>query len=138
MTRLIASSVRPLLHSTVCRAELQAGAAKLPLEASDVLRARTLTRQILREMPPGRMATPSGEAWEAAGVTAGILARTQGLAPGAHKSVLLDALVLLGAAERDAVVVTANVSDFDLLLRLHPYARVLLYRKVPASPARRA
>ena len=37
------------------------------------------------------------------------------------------------ALERKAVVLTANVGDFDLLLQLQPEAQVLLYRLIPSG-----
>ena len=51
----------------------------------------------------------------------------------AHLTLVLDAAILLTAVERGAVVITANVRDFDLLAQLEPDAGVLLYRPVPAS-----
>jgi hypothetical protein len=38
-----------------------------------------------------------------------------------------DALILLGAHEAGAVLVTRNVMDVDLLLRFRPESRVLVY-----------
>ncbi len=132
---LVRTPTRLLLHSTVCRAELAAGAAKLPPSDPRTPASRTRIMSILARMPIERLVQPSPAAWDEAGALAGTLARTQGLAKGAHLSLVLDAAVLLTALERGAVLLTANVRDFDLLLQLRPEARVLLYR--PVSPDRR-
>ena len=95
--------------------------------------SRARIASMLARMPGERLVQPSAAAWDKAGALAGTLARTQGLAKGAHLTLVLDAAVLLTALERDAVVLTANVRDSDLLLQLRPEARVLLYRPVPPS-----
>ena len=128
---LVRMPTRPLLHSTVCRAELTAGAAKLPLADPRTPASRARIASMLARMPGERLVQPSAGAWDEAGALAGTLARTQGLAKGAHLTLVLDAVVLLTALERDAVALTANVRDFDLLLQLRPKARALLYRPVP-------
>jgi len=128
---LVRLPTRPLLHSTVCRAELTAGSAKLPLADPRTPAPRARISSMLARMPGERLIQPSAAAWDEAGALAGTLARTQGLAKGAHLTLVFDAAVLLTALERDAVVLTANVRDFDLLLQLRPEARVLLYRPVP-------
>jgi len=128
---LVRAPTRPLLHSTVCRAELAAGAAKLPPADPRTPASRARIASMLARMPVERSVQPSPAAWDGAGALAGTLARTQGLAKGAHLALVLDAAVLLTALERGAVVLTANVRDFDLLLQLRPEARVLLYRPVP-------
>jgi hypothetical protein len=84
-------------------------------------------------MPAENLVQPSAVAWDAAGALAGTLARTQGLAKGAHLMLLLDAAILLSALERNAVVITANVGDFDLLGQLRPQAKLLFYRPVLAQ-----
>ncbi len=128
---LVRMPTRPLLHSTVCRAELAAGAAKLPPADPRTPASRARIASMLARMPPERLVQPSPAAWDGAGALTGTLARTQGLAKGAHLALVLDAAILLTALERDAVVLTANVHDFDLLLQLRPEARALLYRPVP-------
>jgi len=91
---------------------------------------------------------PSSRAWAEAGVIAGILARTQHLnrsrrelgeaeaccQRGKRRKLLNDALVFLSAIEVEAVLVSANVHDMDLLLRMKPEAQVLLYRPLEGRP----
>lgn len=133
VTILVRAPTRPLLHSTVCRAELAAGAAKLPPADPRTPASRARIAAMLARMPAERLVQPSPAAWDQAGMLAGTLARTQGLAKGAHLALLLDAAILLTALEQRAVVLTANVGDFDLLLQLRPTAQVLLYRLVPSG-----
>jgi len=128
---LVRMPTRRLLHSTVCRAELTAGSAKLPLTDPRTPASRARILSMLARMPGERLIQPSAAAWDEAGAMAGTLARTQGLAKGAHLTLVFDATVLLTALEQDATVLTANVRDFDLLLQLRPEARVLLYRAIP-------
>ena len=128
---LVRAPTRPLLHATVCRAELAAGAAKLLPADSRTPASRARIASVLARMPAGHLVQPSPAAWDGAGALAGTLARTQGLAKGAHLALVLDAAVLLTALEREAVVLTANLRDFDLLLQLRPEARALFYRPVP-------
>ncbi len=133
VTALIRAPTRPLLHSTVCRAELTAGAAKLPSADPRTPASRTRIASMLARIPAERLVQPSPKAWDEAGMLAGTPARTQGLAKGAHLALVLDVAVLLTALERSAVVLTANVGDFDLLLQLRPEAPVLLYRLVSSG-----
>ncbi len=130
---LVRTPLSRLLHSTVCRAELAAGAAKLPPADPRTPASRARVASMLSRMPPEHLIQPSASAWDQAGALAGILARRQGWAKGAHLKLLLDGAILMSALERDAVVLTANVRDFDLLLQLRPDAPVLLYRPVPTG-----
>lgn len=124
---LIRMLTRRLLHSTVCRAKLTAGSAKLPLTDPRTPTSRARILSMLGRMPSEGLVQSSAAAWDEAGT----LARTQGLAKGAHLTLLFDTSVFLTALERDATVLTANVRDFDVLLQLRPEARVLLYRAAP-------
>ncbi len=74
----------------------------------------------------------------------GILARTQlGLAhpkqglsaaeaccqEGRRRKLLNDALIFLTAGELDAILVSSNIADMDLLSRFRPDVRVLLFQQ---------
>jgi predicted nucleic acid-binding protein len=126
---LLTAPGRVLLHCVVCRAELQAGAAKLSPDDPRTADARVRIAAMLARMPEERIVAPSRAAWDIAGRLAGTLARTQGMAKGAHVRLLQDAAILLAAEERGAVTITANIADFDLLTQLRPGARVLFYRE---------
>jgi len=58
---------------------------------------------------------------------AGILARTQAIPKEDRRRFLNDTLLFLQAAEADAVMVSRNSRNIDLLLQLKPRAGVLLY-----------
>ena len=60
---------------------------------------------------------------------AGILARTQAIPKQDRRRFLNDTLLFLQAAEANAVMVSRNSRDIDLLLQLKPQAGVLLYDK---------
>lgn len=130
VAELVKSPARAVLHSTVCRAELMAGSAKLPLADPRTIGSRHRIKAVLDRMLPERVVQPPAAAWDEAGALAGTLARTQGLAKGAHLTLVLDAAILLTASAFRAVVLTANIRDFDLLLQLRPDTNVLLYRPV--------
>jgi hypothetical protein len=78
---------------------------------------------------PSRIITPSYQVWLEAAVMAGILARTQAIPRQDRRRFLNDTLLFLQAAEADAVMVSRNSRDIDLLLQLKPLAGVLLYDK---------
>ena len=82
---------------------------------------------LLRHIPPQRIIAPSDEMWLEGAVLAGILARTQGIAKEERRKFLSDALIFLMASEADAVLVSRNAHDFDLLLQMKPDVSVLLY-----------
>jgi predicted nucleic acid-binding protein len=81
----------------------------------------------LRHIPAQRIIAPSAEIWLEGAVLAGILARTQGISKEQRRKFLNDSLMFLMASEADAVLVSRNAHDFDLLLQIKPEAGVLLY-----------
>jgi hypothetical protein len=98
---------------------------------------------LLRDIGVSDMRSPSPQAWTAAGMLAGILARTQhGLARpkrdltpdeeccqrGRIRALLNETLLFLCAQEHAAILLSSNIVDMDILLRFRPDARVLLYR----------
>jgi hypothetical protein len=122
---LIASRV--ILHGAPVLAEL---AATVGILNPRDQRTRTTLDPILdtlRRIPPQRIMTPSDEMWLEGAVLAGILARTQGIAKEERRKFLSDALMFLMAFEEDAILVSRNARDFDLLLQMKPDVSVLLY-----------
>jgi len=85
--------------------------------------------EMLMRINPSRIITPSYQVWLEAAVMAGILARTQAIPRQDRRRFLNDTLLFLQAAEADAVMVSRNSRDIDLLLQLKPQAGVLLYDK---------
>jgi len=85
--------------------------------------------EMLMRINPSRIITPSYQVWLEAAVMAGILARTQAIPKQDRRRFLNDTLLFLQAAEANAVMVSRNSRDIDLLLQLKPQAGVLLYDK---------
>jgi hypothetical protein len=128
-------SSRVILHGAPALAELAVTAGVL--EPRDQRTHKTLEPILdtLRHIPPQRIIAPSDDAWLEGAVLAGILARTQGIAKEQRRKFLNDALMFLTAAEADAVLVSRNTHDVDLLLQMKPGVGALLYdRKVGWPP----
>jgi hypothetical protein len=80
-------------------------------------------------MPPHRIFAPDVEVLGKAALLSGILCRLQGHQKDQKLRALQDSVLLLQAQKLGLVVLTANVSDYDLLLQLIPAARALFYRQ---------
>ncbi len=134
---------RPVLHCAVAIAEIAVSAGIMDPTHATTARYRTPLLGLLHGISALDMRAPGPAAWGEAGMLAGILARTQfGLArprttleSGAaeqqresRRRLLNDALIFLCAGEHDAILVSGNVADIDILLRFRPDIQVLLYR----------
>lgn len=127
----IALRTASLWHSTVTEAELAALAGLLdpahPHTASAI--AQVATSIELR--PAHRILTPDRDTWREAGILAGLLARLQRYGKNERRKalpkVLNDALIFLCAAKNGCVVLTRNVSDFDLLMQLDAKGQAVFY-----------
>lgn len=133
---------RPVLHSGVACGELAVSVGILTPGNPTTPSYRVPIMNLLATIDMDQTIAPSAAAWSEAGVIAGILARTQhlnksrkDLSPveeccqtGKRRKLLNDALIFLSAVESNAVLVSGNIIDIDLLLRFKPTAHVLLYR----------
>jgi predicted nucleic acid-binding protein len=117
---------RTLYHSSVVIAELcyRIG-ARLPRNARERDAAQALTATVA-DMPAHRIAFPSPTIWGEAGILAGIRARTGGI--DVDQRGLNDALIFLQGKALGAVVLTANLADFDVLQQIVPSGHVVFYR----------
>jgi hypothetical protein len=79
-------------------------------------------------MPDHRVFAPDTEVLGRAALLAGILSRLQGYTRDARLKALADCVLFLQAQKLGFTVLTANVTEFDLLLQLVPTGRVLFYR----------
>jgi hypothetical protein len=145
---LIASRQHMVHNCGVACAELAISIGLL--DPADPRTATTIgaVQSHLDHLATEKTVAPSASAWTEAGVLAGILARTQGLArpkrtltpdqvccqQGRRRELLLDALIYLTAVEQDMLLISANIRHMDLLLQLHPTENVLLYRPTPDVP----
>jgi predicted nucleic acid-binding protein len=119
---------RTLYHSAVVVGELTNRlGARVPQnhKESD---AREKLLEAINGIPAHRLLTPTGTNWGEAGIIAGTLARLGGYPDGQTQDHLNDALIFLQARANGAIVLTANVADFDRLQQLLPDGRVLFYR----------
>lgn len=138
------AEARTILHCGVALAELTISAGILDPSDSRTGGYRHPLKHLMETINVVDCRSPSAEAWAEAGMLCGILARIQlGLArpkkemsaaelccqTGRRRALLNDTLVFLTAREAGAILISANVSDMDLLLRFRPEVNVLLYRQ---------
>jgi predicted nucleic acid-binding protein len=123
----IALRAGSLWHSTVTEAELAAIAGLLDPAHPDTAHAIAQVAASIELRPAHRILTPDRDTWREAGIVAGLLARLQRYGKNERRKALNDALIFLTAAKHGCVVLTANVSDFDLLMQLDPRGRAVFY-----------
>src|SRR5205823_14633513 len=119
---------RQVNHSTVAIQELMHTVGVL--NPSDVRTASVVDvigKQI-KAMPPHRIFAPDIEVLGRAALLSGILCRLQGYEKDSKLRALQDCVLFLQAQKLGVVVLTANVSDYDILLQLMP-GRALFYRQ---------
>jgi hypothetical protein len=120
---------RQVNHSAVAIQELMHTVGVL--NPSDV-RTAAVTAAIgkqIRAMPPHRIFTPDIEVLGRAALLSGILCRLQGYERDGKLRALQDCVLFLQAQKLGLVVLTANLSDYDMLLQLIPTGRALFYRQ---------
>ena len=119
---------RQVNHSTVAIQELMHTVGVLhPSDARTATVIDVIGKQI-RAMPPHRIFAPDTEVLGRAALLSGILCRLQGYEKDGKLRAFQDCVLFLQAQKLGLVVLTANVSDYDILLQLIPTGRVLLYR----------
>jgi len=123
----IALRTGSLWHSTVTEAELAALAGLLDPAHPDTAIAIAQVAASIDLRPEHRILTPDRETWREAGILAGLLARLQGYGKTEQRKALNDALIFLTAARNGCVVLTRNVTDFDLLMQLDAKGQVIFY-----------
>ena len=114
-------------HSTVTEAELTALAGLLdPTQPNSRLAVQLVLASVERR-PDHRILNPDREVWREAGILAGLLARLQNYGKAEQRRALNDALIFLSAAKSGCVVLTRNITDFDLLTQLFANGRAVFY-----------
>lgn len=120
---------RQVNHSTVAIQELMYTVGVLnPSDARSTGVVAEIGKQI-KAMPPHRIFVPDIEVLGRAALLSGILCRLQGYDKGAKLRALQDCVLFLQAQKLGLVALTANVSDYDILLQLIPTGRALFYRR---------
>ncbi|MEH2534906.1 hypothetical protein V1277_005797 [Bradyrhizobium sp. AZCC 1588] len=118
---------RQVNHSTVAIQELMHTVGALnPSDARTATVIDVIGKQI-RAMPPHRIFAPDTEVLGRAALLSGILCRLQGYEKDGKLRALQDCALFLQAQKLGLVVLTANVSDYDILLQLIPTGRALFY-----------
>lgn len=85
--------------------------------------------ELIKAMPAHRTFAPDVEVLGRAALLSGILCRLQGYEKDGRLRALQDCVLFLQAQKLGLVALTANVSDYDILLQLVPSGRVLFYRQ---------
>lgn len=120
---------RQVNHSTVAIQELMHTVGVLnPSDTRTAGVVAEIGKQI-KAMPPHRVFAPDIEVLGRAALLSGILCRLQGYEKDGRLRALQDCVLFLQAQRLGLVVLTANVSDYDVLLQLIPAGRALLYRR---------
>ena len=120
---------RQVNHSTVAIQELMHTVGVLnPSDARTAAVIAEIGKQI-KAMPPHRIFAPDIEVLGRAALLSGILCRLQGYEKDGKLRALQDCVLFLQAQKLGLVVLTANVSDYDILLQLIPVGRALFYRQ---------
>lgn len=121
-------TTRQVNHSTVAIQELMHTVGVLDPNDRRTPAAVASIRRLIRSMPSHRVFAPDVDALGRAALLSGILCRLQGYAADRKLRALHDCLLFLQAQKLGFIVLTANISDFDVLLQLLPAGRVLFYR----------
>lgn len=120
--------VRQVNHSTIAIQELMHAVGALdPTDRRTPSAVETICRQI-ESMPDHRVFTPDAEVLGRAALLAGMLSRLQGYTADHRQKALHDCVLFLQARKLRFTILTANLSEFDLLQQLQPDGRVLFYR----------
>ena len=116
-----------LWHSSVTEAELAALGGLLDPTHPDTAIVIARVAKSIELRPEHRILTPDRDAWREAGILAGLLARLQRYRKTEQRRALNDALILLTATKNGCVVLTRNVTDFDLLMQLDAKGQAVFY-----------
>ena len=114
-------------HCSVCLGELAVGIGAYSPAAVGWVAVRDHYAELFASIPAQRVLTPDADIWAAAGLIAGMLARTQGHDRRSRGACWNDALILLAAAKAGLPVLTADREDFDLIQQIAGGGTFLYY-----------
>lgn len=120
---------RQVNHSIVAIQELMHSVGALDPRDARTPRIVAEIRKHILSMPVHRIFTPDAGTLGKAALLSGMLCRLQSYAHDRKLRALLDCTLFLQAQKLGLVLLTANVSDFDILLQLLPRGHVLFYRR---------
>ena len=120
---------RQVNHSTIAIQELMHTVGALnPSDRRTAGVIAEIGKQI-EAMPPHRIFAPDTEVLGRGALLSGILCRLQGYEKDGKLRAVQDCVLFLQAQKLGLVVLTANISDYDILLQLVPQGRALFYRR---------
>jgi hypothetical protein len=122
-------AARETNHSTIAVQELMHTVGVLDPDDPRSPAVIAAIRSLILAMPPHRIFAPDIAVLERAALLSGILCRLQGYVADRKLRALQDCVLFLQAQKLGLAVLTANISDFDLLLQLLPASRVVFYRR---------
>jgi predicted nucleic acid-binding protein len=127
LDRLIAT--RLVNHSTIAIQELMHAVGVLDPTDPRTPGAVAEIRSHIQSMTPHRIFAPDADVLARAALLSGIVCRLQGYAADRRVRALHDCILLLQAQKLGLTVLTADISDFDVVLQLLLAGRVLFYRQ---------
>lgn len=120
--------VRISNHSSICLAELTHLIGRLdPQHPETPNTVKELRGVIDDDIPPHRLSAPSTRAFGEAGMLAGLTTRLTDRSK--DQALLNNAILYLHALERGCVVLTRNITDFDVFHQLVPTGNMLFYHR---------
>ena len=122
-------SRRQINHSTVAMQELMHTVGVLSPTDRRSAGVITAIGGLIKAMPPHRIFAPDTDVLGRAAPLSGILCRVQGYGRDNKLRALQDCVLFLQALKLGLVALTANVSDYDILLQLVAAGRALFYRR---------
>ena len=120
---------RQVNHSTVAIQELMHTVGVLDPGDTRTWDAIAEIRKHIQAMPAHRLFAPEPDILGKAALLSGMLCRLQNYAHDRKLRALQDCVLFLQAQKLGLVALTANVSDYDILLQLIPAGRALFYRR---------
>ena len=123
-------ALRHVNHSTVAIQELMhTVGVRNPADRRSEPTIAAIGR-LINAMPAHRTFTPDADVLGRAALLSGILCRLQNYTADNKRRALQDCVLYLQAQKLSLIVLTANITDFDVLLQLVPTGRALFYRRV--------
>ena len=122
-------AARQVNHAMVAIQELMHTIGTLDPRDRRTMGAVDAIRGVIRSMPAHRVFSADADILGRAALLSGIVCRLQGYGAERRLRALHDCVLFLQAQKLGLTVLTADIGDFDVLLRLVPTGRVLFYRR---------
>lgn len=120
---------RHVNHSSIAIQELMHTVGALDPADKRTLGVISEIRKHIQAMPEHRIFVPDADVLGRAALLSGMLCRIQSYSNDRRLRGLHDCVLFVQAQKLGLVVLTANVSDYDIMLQIFPVGRVLFYRQ---------